>query len=76
MQIRHANPTCESGNFGSIPGDWEENWSVAQNAEVIRIVSVFPDVLAGKNKIFANRLRPSRVKLVTPSRAQRSRLRR
>src|SRR5581483_918814 len=75
MQIRHADSSCESGDLRSIPRDREKDRRVSKNAEVIRIVNVFPDVLAGKDKILSNGLFYSRVKLVAPSRAQRSRCR-
>src|SRR6202035_5138065 len=48
MEVGHAHPARISRNLGAIPFNWESDRRCAQNAEVIGVVGVLPDVLAGK----------------------------
>src|SRR5262249_29728958 len=45
-----------------------------ENAEVVRVVRVFPDVLAGEDQILSERLLEPRVKFVAPTGAERNRV--
>src|ERR1700745_1509034 len=75
MESRYADATSKPGNLGVMPGDREEDWRVAENAKVVTIVRVLPDVLAGENQIFSKGLLDSSVKLIPPARTHRSRAR-
>src|SRR6266700_1090112 len=74
MEIRHAHATGKARDFGPVPRDREEYRRVAEYAEIVGIVSVFPDVLAGKHQIPANCLLQANVKLISPSRGERRRV--
>src|SRR6201982_4289279 len=75
MESRYADATSKPGNLGVMPGDREEDWRVAENAKVVTIVRVLPDVLAGENQIFSEGCLDSSVKLISPARTHRSRAR-
>ena len=50
MEVRDFYATGKSRNFRPVPSDGEGDRGRAENAEVISIVGVFPDVLAGKTR--------------------------
>src|SRR5215472_3102309 len=56
MEVRHAHPTGKSRNLGVMPLDGKENWCISQIAEVVPIVSVFPNVLPREYKVLSKRL--------------------
>src|SRR5215472_7040137 len=49
VNLRHTYAAGESGNLGARPLDGEGNGSVAEHAEVITVMRVFPDVFPGKH---------------------------
>ena len=73
MEVRHAHASGEPGNLGVVPFDGERDGSAAQYAEVVGVVSVFPDVFAGENHILSKRLLQAGMKLIAPARSKRSR---
>ena len=72
MDIRHADAAGVAGNLRVVPFHREGDRSIAQHAEVIAVVRVLPDVLAGENQIFSEGLLEAGVKFVAPARTQRS----
>ena len=67
VEIRHTYPAGKSRDFGVVPRDWEENRRVAQNAEIVPIVGVFPDVLTGEDNIPPEGLLHPSVELIAPA---------
>src|SRR5258708_7461685 len=74
MEIRDAHTTGKSGNLGSFPCDGEEDGSIAEDAEIVCIVGVLPDVLAGEDQIFPSRLLHPSVEFIAPSGSERRRI--
>src|SRR6202041_1294138 len=55
-----------------MPIDGKGNWSIAQNAEVERVVGVLPDIFAAEDDIFSESLLQPGVEFVAKARLQRS----
>src|SRR5207248_3056013 len=66
-EVGYADTRGRSGNFRIVPRDREEDRRIPQDAEVVGIVGVFPNVLAGENHIFSERLLQAGMKLVAPA---------
>src|SRR5215469_7904688 len=71
MEVRHADPTGKSWNLGVMPLDGKENWCVSQIAEVVTIVSVFPNVLPREYKVLSKRLLQSHMEFIAIAGTQR-----
>ena len=67
MEIWHAHTPRKSRNLGSVPRNREKDGGVAEYAEIVCIVGVLPDVLAGEDQIPAKRLLETGVELITPA---------
>ena len=72
MKIWNADAASESRNFGVVPLDRKREWSAAENAEIVCVVGVFPNVFTGENQITSECLLESCVKFISPSGAKRS----
>src|SRR5437899_8103155 len=72
MEVRHAYAARKSRYLGPLPRNWKGNRSVAEDAEIVAVVCVFPDVFAREHEIFPKGLLESGVELIAPSGAQRS----
>ncbi len=71
MVVRYVGSQRKPRNFRIVPLHREEDGRVAENAEVIAIVRVFPDVLGVHNEVFAKCLLEAGVKFVSESRIKR-----
>ena len=71
MDVGHAHTARISGNFGVVPFDGESDRSIAENAEVVAIVRIFRDPLAGKDQVFSKGLLESSMEFIAKARAQR-----
>src|SRR5580698_4054029 len=56
VEIRHGAADRKAGDLRARPLDRKSDRSVAQHAEVVRLVRVFPDVLAIQYKVFSEGL--------------------
>src|SRR5579871_6218293 len=56
MEIRHTYANGITGDFGIVPVDRESDRGCAQDAEIIGVVRVFPNVITADNRILAKRL--------------------
>src|SRR5579862_6946861 len=72
MIVRHTHAARVSRNLCPLPFHRKGDRSVAQNAEVVTVVSVLPDVFARENDIAPESLLNSGVELVTKARIERS----
>ena len=68
MEIRDAHPARKARDLRSVPFDRESDGSRAQDAEVVAVVGVLPDVLAREDQISPEGLLESSMKLVAPAR--------
>ena len=71
MKIRHAHAARVSRNLGAVPFDREGDRRCAQHAEVVGVVRVLPDVLAGEDKILSEGLLDPGVEFIAPARTER-----
>src|SRR5436305_3401315 len=71
MVVRYAYTTGKAGDLGSLPGYREKYGRVSQDAEIVCVVGVLPDVLAGEDQIFPGRLLQSGVEFISPAGSQR-----
>src|SRR5882724_4205495 len=71
MEIRYTHTAGESWDFGTVPCDWEKDGCVSEDAEVVGIMGVLPNVLAGEDQIFSGRLLQSDVEFIAPAGTQR-----
>src|SRR6202142_1859552 len=62
--VRNIGTDRVAGNFRIIPCDRKRDWRSAENAEVVGVVRVLPDVFAVHDEIFAEGLLQAGVKLV------------
>src|SRR6266851_2661197 len=51
MKVRHTHTPRKCRDLGIVPFDWEGERSAPEYAEVVCIMGVFPDVLAGEDQI-------------------------
>ena len=56
VEVGEVGAGGESGNLGIVPLDRKRNRSVAQHAEVVAVVRIFPDVFAVEHDVAAERL--------------------
>src|ERR1022692_2531775 len=73
MVYRHAGAQRPSRNLRVVPPDGEEDGSVAEDAEIVPGVSVFPDIFAVERKESAKCLLEASVELIAKSGSQRGR---
>src|ERR1700730_140785 len=71
MEIRHAHTAGKSRNLGIVPCDREKDSCVSEDAEIVSVVCVLPDVLAREDQIFPECLLQSGVKFIEPAGPQR-----
>src|SRR5580658_1183832 len=64
MEIGDGPANSESRDLGPSPLDREGNWSVTENAEVICIVRVLPNVFTVENEVLTERLLQTGMKFV------------
>src|SRR5258708_34013872 len=65
MKVGDASANRKPADFGVVPRNWESNWSIKQDAEVVGVVSVIPQVVGINNKILAESLLQAAVKFVS-----------
>ena len=70
MDIGHADAAGVSGNLGVMPLDREGDGGRSENAEVITVVGVLPDVFARENQVASEGLLKAGVKFISPSRRE------
>src|ERR1041385_6847732 len=76
MDVRHAQASGNTGNFGIVPFNWECEGSAPKYAKVICIMGVFPNILAREDQITPQGLLQAYVEFIAPAWAERSRSRR
>ena len=64
MEVGHVHVQGIARNFGVVPVDGEGDGCVAKHAEVERVMSVFPNVLAAEDEVFAQSLLEAGVEFV------------
>jgi hypothetical protein len=67
MEIRHADATGESRNFRPVPCYGKGNGRSAEDAEIVSIVRVLPNVLAGEDEMLAECLLKPNMELIAPA---------
>ena len=70
MQVRYTHATRESRDLGVVPLNGKEDRRIPQNAEVISVVRVLPNVLAGEDQVSSKCLLDSGMELVAPARSE------
>ena len=75
MQIRQRCADGITGDLRVVPLDRKGDRSGAEHTEVIRVVRVLPDVLTIEDKVLADSLPETCVKLVAEARIERCGLR-
>jgi hypothetical protein len=50
VDVSSAHPSREAVQFRVVPGDWERDWSVEEDVEVISIMCVFPKKVGVHNQ--------------------------
>src|SRR5882757_3977704 len=73
VEVGNIGANCEAWDLRVVPIDWKGNRRVAEHAEVKRVVSVLPDVVATDNEVLAKCLLQSGVKFVLEPRLKVSR---
>src|SRR5579885_514029 len=71
MEIGNAHAPGESRDLRSLPLDGKRNRRCTENAEVVSIVRVLPDVLTGNDEVFPKRLLNASVEFIAPARTER-----
>src|SRR5581483_2368109 len=71
MEIRNAHAPGESRDLRALPLDGKRNRRCTENAEVVSIVRVLPDVLTGNDEVFPKRLLNASVEFIAPARTER-----
>ncbi len=56
MDVWYAHAACISRNFGVVPFDGEGDRRVAEHAEIVAVVGVFRNPLAGKDYVLSESL--------------------
>src|SRR5579862_6387018 len=74
MEVRHAYASRVTGNLRPLPFHWKRNRRVTQDAEVVSVVRVLPDVLAGEHQVFAEGLLQPDMEFVAPAGSERCHL--
>src|SRR5271169_1111752 len=70
MQVRYAHPARISGNLGVVPFNREGDRSVAEHTEIVALVRVLRDPLAGKHQIPSESLLEPGMEFIAEARAQ------
>ena len=70
MEVRDTHAASVSGNFGVVPLDGERDWRAHQDAEVVAIVGIIPNLLSGENQIMTEGLLKSGVEFIAPAGAE------
>src|SRR5579863_4800815 len=73
MVIGNAYSQRISGNFVSLPFDWECNRRGTYNAKVVTVVGVLPDIFAVDHDVFSNSLLQSSMEFIAKCGRDRSR---
>jgi len=68
VELRNGGAKRVAGNFGVVPFHREEDRSAAENAEVVAVVCVLPDVFGIHDQVLPERLLETRVKFIAPGR--------
>src|SRR5260370_22683804 len=71
VKIRHAHAYGRPVNLRIFPSDREEDGRVAERAEVIRVVRIFPQIIGVHHRILSKRLLEAGIKLVSLAGANR-----
>src|ERR1700690_1364782 len=66
MEVWHASPKRIAGDLRVVPFDGKCKRGVPEDAEVVRQVRVFPDVLRIQHQVFPKRLLEAGVEFITP----------
>src|SRR5437899_12927386 len=72
MEVRHAHAAGETRDLGVVPLDREGDRGGSENAEIVSVVRVLPDVFSGENQVSSCRLLNSGVELISPTGTQRT----
>ena len=72
MEVRHIGAQREARDLRVVPVDREGDRSIAQNAEVERVMRVLPDVFAAEHHIFSESLLQAGMELVAKAGLQRA----
>ena len=64
MEIRDGPADCESRDLGAVPLDRESDRRVTEDAEIVGVMGVLPDVFAVENKILPEGLLQAGMKFV------------
>ena len=70
VKIREAAANGKARYFGIVPLDGKGDGRIAEDAEIVGVVRVFPDVFAAQHEVLPEGLLQAGVKFVAPSRAQ------
>src|SRR5258708_15950744 len=65
MKVGDASANRKPADFGVVPRNWESNRSIEEDAEVVGVVSVLPQVVGIDNKILAESLLQASVEFVS-----------
>src|SRR4029077_6982714 len=68
VKFRNRGTDGVSGNFGVVPFHREEYRSVSENAEVVSVVRVLPDVFRVDDQVFPKGLLEAGVEFIAPGR--------
>src|ERR1017187_5796159 len=71
MEVRNARSDGIARNLRTRPLDGKCNWRVAEHAEIVSSMSVFPDVLPVNYQVLSKSLLKTGVKLVPPTGSNR-----
>ena len=71
MEVRHAHTAGKSRNLRIVPRHRKKDWRVAENAEIVSVVGVLPDVFAGEDQVFPESLLKSSMEFIAPAGTQR-----
>src|SRR5208282_1147036 len=71
MEIRNAHAARIPGNFGVVPFNREEDRGIAEHAEIVAIVRVLRDPLAGKDQVAPESLLQASVEFIAKAGTQR-----
>src|SRR4029077_12807331 len=68
VKFRNGGANGVARNFGVVPFHGEENRGVSEDAEVVAVVGVLPEVFGIHNEVFSEGLLEADVKFVAPGR--------
>jgi hypothetical protein len=73
VEVRHAHAARISGNFRVVPLNGESDRRVAEHAEIVAVVRVLRDPLAGKDQVAPESLLQASVEFIAKAGTQRIR---